>query len=119
MAGDPPVDRGVANLEGPAALPRRNGELVFEAPWEGRAFGMAVVLNEKGTYTWEEFRDRLVEQVGSGSRRYYESWLGALESLVLARGLVAPEELEARVAEMQRGAPPFDTGAWPPFASGA
>ncbi len=93
------VDRAVANLEGAAALPRKNGELVFEAPWEGRAFGMAIVLHEKGTYAWEEFRDRLVERIAPDSPRYYESWLGAFESLVLARGLVAPEELEARVEE--------------------
>ena len=25
----------------PTDLPRRNGELVFEAPWESRAFGLA------------------------------------------------------------------------------
>jgi nitrile hydratase accessory protein len=99
MAGRPPVDHQVAALDGPAALPRRNGELVFEAPWEGRAFGMAVLLNERGAYAWEEFRDRLVDRIGSGRQPYYESWLDALESLVLARGLVAPGELEARAAE--------------------
>ncbi len=95
------VDRSVAGLEGAASLPRRNGELVFEAPWEGRAFGMAVALNERGTYTWDEFRDCLVERVGSASERYYESWLSAFESLVLARGLVAAKELEERVREFK------------------
>ena len=38
------VDPRIANLDRSAALPRKNGELVFQAPWEGRAFGMAVVL---------------------------------------------------------------------------
>ena len=28
--------------------PRANGELVFEAPWESRAFGVAVALHESG-----------------------------------------------------------------------
>ena len=32
----------VAFMEGVAALPRDNGELVFAAPWEGRAFALAV-----------------------------------------------------------------------------
>ena len=41
------VDRTIASLDGTEALPRKNGELVFQAPWEGRAFGLAVVLNEK------------------------------------------------------------------------
>lgn len=31
-------------MSGAAALPRRNGELVFEAPWQGRAFGLALAL---------------------------------------------------------------------------
>ena len=33
---------------GAAAPPRSNGELVFEAPWESRSFGMAVALSEPG-----------------------------------------------------------------------
>jgi nitrile hydratase accessory protein len=95
------VDPQVANLEGTAALPRRNGELVFDAPWEGRAFGMAVVLHGRGAYPWDEFRDRLVERIGEGSPRYYESWLAAFESLLLGRGLIAPDELEARAQEFK------------------
>jgi hypothetical protein len=63
------VDRRVANLEGEAGLPRKNGELVFDAPWEGRAFGLAVVLNEKGAYAWDDFRARLMDQVKTGARR--------------------------------------------------
>ena len=53
------VDNQVAYLDGEAALPRKNGELVFNAPWEGRIFGMAVVLNEKGAYPWDAFRGQL------------------------------------------------------------
>ena len=53
----------VAIMEGDEALPRKNGELVFAAPWEGRVFGMAVALNDRHAYTWDEFRDRLVAQI--------------------------------------------------------
>jgi nitrile hydratase accessory protein len=95
------VDRRVADLEGEAALPRKNGELVFTAPWEGRAFGMAVALHERGAYEWEEFRGRLIEQVAASSMPYYESWLAALETLVLQAGLVGDEELTARAAEFK------------------
>jgi|SRR5215467_1567381 len=94
------VDRSIAYLDGDAALPRKNGELVFEAPWEGRAFGLAVVLSEKGEYEWNEFRTRLVDQIGSGAGgQYYESWLAALESLLLARGVVTAPEIEKRANE--------------------
>lgn len=95
------VDRRVAGLEGPAALPRKNGELVFEAPWEGRAFGVAVALSRRGTYDWEAFRGRLIEQIAEGDSPYYESWLAALESLVVDQGLLDPEELESRAAEFR------------------
>jgi nitrile hydratase accessory protein len=95
------VDRDVAGLEAAAALPRRNGELVFEAPWEGRAFGMAVALRDRGVYAWDEFRQRLVERLADGSARYYDSWLDAFESLVLEHGLVAPGELAARARDFQ------------------
>ena len=54
------LDRGISSMKGDAALPRKNGELVFEEPWEGRAFGLAVAMNEGGVYDWADFRDRLV-----------------------------------------------------------
>jgi nitrile hydratase accessory protein len=92
------VDRRVADLEG---LPRKNGELVFQAPWQGRAFGLAVVLNEKGAYPWDDFRTGLVDQVATGQPEYYESWLNALESLLLARGIVTRDEVAQRAAEYQ------------------
>ena len=95
-------------MEGDSALPRSNGELVFEAPWEGRAFGLAVALNEQQLYPWREFRDGLVaaiaadEEAGAGST-YYERWLATLESLLVQRGIVTPAELDARTAEYASG----------------
>jgi nitrile hydratase accessory protein len=93
------VDNRVANLDGPSALPRKNGELVFKAPWEGRVFGMAVALNEKGAYPWDTFRRQLVEKIGAGGDEYYESWLAAFESLLLDAGVVSAAELERRADE--------------------
>jgi nitrile hydratase accessory protein len=103
-----PADRQISNMEGAAALPRSNGELVFEAPWEGRVFGVAVALNEDGAYEWREFRDRLVDEISAAettgsSSSYYERWLASLETLVLAKGLVTESELEKRVYEYASG----------------
>jgi nitrile hydratase accessory protein len=91
-------------MTGAAALPRKNGELVFEAPWEARAFGLAVALNEAGVYPWRDFSQGLaaetaaVEQQGTPAS-YYERWLETLEKLAIARGLVTLDELDARTAE--------------------
>ena len=90
------IDREVADT-----LPRKNGELVFETPWESRAFGMAVAMHEKAVYQWNDFRDRLIEEVSAGPGRYYESWLSAFEAVLVARGMIEPSELEARVDDFK------------------
>ena len=93
------VDKSIAYLDGDAALPRKNGELVFAAPWEGRAFGLAVVLSEKGAYAWNDFRTRLVEEIRRTDSPYYESWLAALERLLLSSSVVTAEEIQTRAHE--------------------
>jgi len=102
MAGT--TDRRIADMDEQIALPRKNGELVFEAPWEARVFGLAVALNESGYYPWRDFSQGLAaetattEQEGSSSS-YYERWLASLEKLVIAKGLMTREELEAWTAK--------------------
>ena len=102
-------DPHITVMDEQVALPRKNGELVFEAPWEARAFGLAVVLNEAGVYPWHDFSQGLaaetaaLEQQGT-SASYYERWLETLEKLAIARGLVSLEELDARTAEYAFGA---------------
>ena len=71
---------------GPAAPPRRNGELVFEAPWEGRAFGLCVALLEREHLGWEAFRPYLVKAIEDApAQSYYESLAVALEAFVAER----------------------------------
>lgn len=83
------ADRSVSGcLVGPLALPRSNGELVFEDPWQSRAFGMAVSLSQAGFFTWETFRGYLAQTIAEkgqdGVEEYYLCWLDALE-MSLAR----------------------------------
>lgn len=94
------ADRPATSLDGNLALPRKNGELVFEAPWEGRAFGMALALTDGGPLVWNDFRQQLVEQIRTEpDHRYYEQWLAAFEALVTDSGLLTREQLERRAAE--------------------
>ena len=95
-------ERIQADEDSPSAVPRKNGELVFEAPWEGRAFGLAVVLSDRRVYAWDDFRKRLIDELGV-QPTYYESWLAALEKLLLARGVVTADELDSRTAEYASG----------------
>jgi hypothetical protein len=60
-----------------------------------------VVLNEKGAYPWNDFREGLVDEIAKGEPEYYESWVNALESVLLARGVVTRDDVVQRAAEYQ------------------
>ncbi len=102
------ADRVVAVMEGGAALPRKNGELVFEEPWQGRAFGMAVALHERGIYEWEEFRRSLIARIASAEAggepfAYYAIWLATFEALVAKKGLLTPGEIDEATYQFEFG----------------
>jgi nitrile hydratase accessory protein len=79
-------------MAGPEAPRRADGEMVFEAPWQGRVVAMALGLVERLGVGWEEFRRRLIAEIAAQPHRpYYESWLAALESLAADHGLALPE----------------------------
>ena len=92
------------DIEGPAAPPRLNGELVFDAPWEGRSFAMAMALVDGGHFSWDDFRDHLIAAVQRwesdpvGEYRYYERWQEALESIVSELEIVAEPEVDELAA---------------------
>ncbi len=102
------ADPEVAQMEGVEALPRKNGELTFDALWEGRVFGMAVGLNGGGVFRWREFRDELVDEISAADAAeadstYYERFLAAFEKLALKKGLVTLDELDTRTEEYASG----------------
>jgi nitrile hydratase accessory protein len=60
----------------------RGADEPFTAPWQARAFAMAVVAAERMDVDWDEFRDRLKAAIAARpDQPYYESWLDALEAL--------------------------------------
>ena len=91
-------------LDGPLAPPRRNGELVFNTPWESRVFGLTAVLQEQGRWTWEEFAARFTPPAcGDDVEAYYEAWVASLEALLIEQGVLAEEEIEARADQFAQG----------------
>ena len=84
----------IAEMTGPASLPRRSGEIVFHDPWERRVFALTVALCNQGYYQWDEFRDHLIAEIAAAEKAagpnadlaslpsYYESWLAAFEKLL-------------------------------------
>ncbi|MEM7218180.1 MAG: nitrile hydratase accessory protein [Pseudomonadota bacterium] len=101
-------------LTGAATPPQANGEAMFEAPWQGRLFGMAVALNEAGLFEWADFQARLIHHIGVWDRAhsnptpagtaaapyaYYEHFGAALNDLVTRTTPLTAAEFDARVRE--------------------
>ncbi|HSP05170.1 MAG TPA: hypothetical protein VLR27_16820 [Acidimicrobiales bacterium] len=78
-------------------VPRRNGELAFDAPWQARVFGLAAVLVEtRFDGDWEPFRSELITAIAADEARpYWESWTAALEGLLVAAHLLSVDDLDA------------------------
>jgi nitrile hydratase accessory protein len=92
----PRVDPALAEMTGTAAPPRRNGELVFEAPWQGRAFGMALAVVDRLGLEWNAFQARLIAAITAHPQAaYYDCWIAALEQLLLDCDVVSAEEMDA------------------------
>jgi hypothetical protein len=67
-------------------LPRSNGELALDEPWQGRALAMAIALVEQFGLKWDDFRRHLIAAVDADSERpYWDSWAVALEAFVAER----------------------------------
>jgi nitrile hydratase accessory protein len=85
-------------------IPRDDEGPVFRAPWEAQAFAMAVMLHERGHFSWREWAGRLADEIAAAAgrgetddgKRYYHYWLAALEKLVADKRIVLADELRAR-----------------------
>src|SRR4029453_4925626 len=88
-------DMGGVPWSGPVAP--EPDEPVFHAEWERRAFAITMAMGTPGGWNIDMSRfareDRPPEDYLSKS--YYQIWLAGLETLMIERGLVTREEIEA------------------------
>ena len=108
----------VLDVDGPAAPPRSNGELVFAAPWESRAFGLALALHAGGVFEWEDFRQQLISVIADWEREhdndeewsYYRCWLTALQAVLAERGVVESGDVVTRARQLSERPAGHDHG---------
>ena len=97
------MNTDLVDTDGVAAPPRRNGELVFEAPWQSRVFGLCAAIVEtcfEGDR--EPFRRQLIAAIAAEpDRPYWESWTVALEQLLLEADLIDELSIERRIGPPQ------------------
>ena len=93
-------------------IPRDAEGPVFREPWEAQAFAMAVVLHDRGVFTWPEWSAALGEEIARAEAAgdpalgdtYYAHWVAALERLLAERGVADEATLERHRAAWQRAA---------------
>lgn len=91
-------------------LKRRDGEPVFEQPWQAQALGMADMLVSASVITadaWatelgKELRKGATAEVADDLEAYYRAVLAALQTLLYETGATAREEVDIREAEWRR-----------------
>ena len=93
------------DVVGAAAPPRRNGELVFEAPWQSRVFGLcAAIVDTSFDGDWEPFRRHLIVAIAAEPERpYWDSWTVALQHLALEAGLLDEVAIERHIGQSLGG----------------
>lgn len=75
----------------------------FHADWEARIYALNLGLLRNGAYALDEFRDA-VERLPPAryvTLSYYERWLEAVESLLLAKGHLVSADLDAPEAVVE------------------
>jgi nitrile hydratase len=82
-------------------------EPVFHAKWEGRVMALVRAMGAAGAFnidTSRFYREALPPHIYLGSS-YYKKWLLGLQDLLVDKGYVAPEEVEAGHALKETKAP--------------
>jgi len=106
------TDRTIAEIKEVSNPPLKGDELLFKAPWQARAFSLVVTLHGDGLFEWNEFQNRLIEQVQEGMFEedeedpeavYYRQWIAAFEQLLADKELINDRMLEERALEFARG----------------
>jgi nitrile hydratase accessory protein len=76
-------------------IPCDNEGPVFREPWEAQAFAMALVLHQRGLFSWTEWAAALAAEIkraqaagdADTGETYYRHWLATLERLVADKGV--------------------------------
>ena len=75
----------------------------FDAPWQAHAFGLTLLLHQRGVFTWPQWAAALAREIqraqaagepDDGST-YYQHWLHTLEHFVIHQELGTAEQIHA------------------------
>lgn len=92
----------LGGMHGMGAIVREENEPVFHEDWERRMLALSRAMMAGGHYKLDEFRHGIERMDPAHYLRssYYEHWLDGVERLLLEKGVITREELEARKSEL-------------------
>ena len=94
-----------AVLQTVPGIPCEGEAPVFVEPWQAQAFAMALSLQQRGVFTWNEWADELGAQIKAAiaegdpddGTTYYRHWLATLERLITRKGIASADTLDRYV----------------------
>lgn len=94
-------DLGGTHGHGPIAPPAE--EPVFRHDWERRMFALFVPAFGGGHFNVDEFR-HAIERMNPAhylEGTYYEHWYHAIETLLIEKGAITRDELDAKIRQIR------------------
>ena len=82
-------------------------EIVFNYPWEAKAFAMVVHLYQGGHFTWPEWAEQLGHEIKTAGAEddgseYYLLWLTAAEKLIASKSICTRAEFADRKMTLEQ-----------------
>jgi len=91
------------------SVPKLGGDHVFSTPWHCELFALTISLYEKKVFDWEHWTSGLANKlkdrpvnIEDDLDYYYNSWLEALEELVLMKKLTCIDKIKREVSTQMK-----------------
>lgn len=94
----------LGGMQGFGPVVVEENEPLFHADWEARVLGILRTLGPHRIYNTDEMRREIERMEPAHYLRasYYERWLCSMEANLVAKGVLTPAEIAARVAALER-----------------
>ena len=88
----------MGGMHGFGPVQREENEPVFHESWEKTVYAMSTAMRAQGVFNIDESR-HAIERIAPArylASSYYERWLASLETNLVEKGVLRPDEIEAR-----------------------
>ena len=88
----------MGGMQGFGPVQREDNEPVFHESWEKTVYAMSTAMRAQGVFNIDESRHAIERMAPAHylASSYYERWLASLETNLVEKGVLRPDEIEAR-----------------------